>query len=160
MNDFYTLTLHDRETEVVVDVEARTMSARNHEDSVRKMRGRGVGFILNESKNWIEPEVEEVLLNCTRTFTSLVRDQFLVLHAWEPWRAYPDLIKIRLASRCMYLIFDRPADGPRLNFTNAQIGEEWPQLINKAQNVFTLHRGHITSGSPDGGCLQFMYDLK
>jgi len=158
MNNFYKLTLHD--DQVDNQIVGKTLSVRNHEDSVSFLRGRSVGFIVNNSNNWIEPEVEAAINGCTRTFTNMVRDQFLALHAWEPWRKYPDLIKIRLASRCMYLIFDRPADGPRLNFTNSQIGEEWPQLINRSQDVFTLKRGHITSGSPDGGCLQFSYDLK
>ena len=158
MNDFYTLNLHDDQVEN--QIVGKTLSVRNYEDSVSFLRGHSVGYINKTSNNWIEPEVEEVLHNCTRTFTSLVRDQFLALHAWEPWRKCPDLLKIRLASKCLFLVFDRPVDGPRLNFTTAQIDEEWVQIINRSQDVFTLKSGHITSGSPDGGCIQYVYTLK
>jgi hypothetical protein len=155
---FKTLYLHD---DLVPTIKTDSMvSMRNHEDNFRDCRGTSIGRIVSTSKNWIEQELEAAILNASATFCNQVHEQVLALHSWAPWRKYPNLLKVRLASECLFLIFDRPMDGPRLDFTVSQIEDEWPRLINKSQPYFELLNGHITSGSPDGGCIQYTYRLK
>jgi len=155
---FKTLYLHDDDVQPIKG--DKMISMRNHEDQFRAFRGNSIGRIVNKSKNWIEPELETAIANASATFCHQVHEQILSMHSWAPWRKYPNLLKVRLASECLFLIFDRPMDGPRLDFTVSQIEDEWPRLINKNQEYFELLNGHVTSGSPDGGCIQYTYRLK
>lgn len=133
---------------------------KNDDSAVEVIRGNSVGQITNSSNNFFEPELEMALVNATASIRVEIHKQFLALSAWEPWRKYPQLLKIAMASDSVFLIFDRPDNCARLTFNNAQIAEEWTQIINKAQDVFVLRGGYVSRGEPNGGSIHYGFKLK
>jgi hypothetical protein len=133
---------------------------KNDDDAHYALRGYSIGQITNNSNNFFEPELESALMAATMTVRAEIHKQFLSLSAWKPWTVFPNLLKIALASDSVFLIFDRPDNCARLTFTQTQIAEEWTQIINKAQDIFELRGGYVSTGSPHGGSIHYGYKLK
>lgn len=133
---------------------------KNDDDAHYALRGHSVGQITNSSNNFIEGELQDAMVHATASIRAEIHKQFLGLSAWKPWTVYPDLLRIALASESVFLVFDRPDNCSRLTFTNAQIAEEWTQIINKAQDVFELRGGYVSNGSPNGGSIHYGFRLK
>lgn len=133
---------------------------KNDDDAHYALRGYSVGQITNNSNNFFEPELELAMVHATKSICAEIHKQFLALSAWKPWTVFPDLLRVRLASDSVFLIFDRPDNCARLTFTQAQIAEEWVQLINRAQDVFELRGGYVSRGEPNGGSIHYGFKLK
>ena len=150
------LFLHDDNAPDVIN--DRIISIKNDDDAPAKLRGRSIWRITNKSKGWIEPELHQAMIHQSREFTGFVKQTLLNLSAFRGWEKHPELLKVTIAHECMYVTFTRPADMPRITIRPSEITMEWPNLVNKMQNVFELGRtGHILSGDPDGGTIQIPY---
>lgn len=133
---------------------------KNDDDAHHVVRGHSIGQITNTSNNFIEGELQDAIIAATASIRAEIHKQFLSLSAWKPWTVYPELLRIALASQSVFLVFDRPDNCARLTFTQAQIAEEWAQIINRAQDVFELRGGYVSNGSPNGGSIHYGFRLK
>ena len=155
---FQHVYLHDDNAEnIKTDT---TVSIRNSQESISFVRGCSIGQITNKSNGWLDGELAEALVTASATMCSKIKEEFLKLDSWKPWRAHLDRVKITMASDCIYLTFTRPESVAKIPFTGRQVLQEWPDTINAAQSLFEIGEGHVSHGSPEGGSIQFSYRLK
>ena len=122
------------------------------------VRGHSIGEIVNKSKGWLGFDLERALSDATATIRNIILQEFLRLKDMQPWEGHEDMVRLVMASQCIYLSFDRPPNSP-ITLTNYQIAQ-WTPIINNSQDLFAIGNGHIISGSPHGGTVQFAYSLR
>ena len=156
--NFKRLYLHDDHVQDVIT--ATTVSVKLDDDTPAKIKGQQIGQITVRAHGWIEPEVEQALRECTSVICADIHKRFMALDAFKEWRPHPDNLKIRMANDTIYLLITRPIDMPKITFTQTEIATVWPDTINEQQKTYTLRGGHILSGGPEGGTIQYSYSLR
>lgn len=150
------LYLHDDNVAPVIT--DTTISLQDNVEAHYILRGHSIGEIVKTSKGWLNFELDRALSLATATMRQIIWQTFLDLESFKEWEGFEDRVRVVMASRCIYLTFDRP-DNSKLKFTPVEI-ESWTSIINNSQTLFEIGLGHILSGSPENGTIQFPYSLK
>lgn len=152
---FKRLYIHDDVAETVVTDDM--ISARHDDDLEYVVRGHSVGEINKTSNRFMSPKQEQAMSAATSVIRQIILQEFLKLDCFEPWRGREQFIRIGMASGCIFVIIDRPTSKP-IGLKNRDM-EEWPNLINAAQDIFEVRNAYVSSGGPDGGVIQLGYRL-
>lgn len=153
------LYLHDDNAQ---DIDTpNVLSIKNDENAAYKIRGKTIGQVTLKSNNWIHPDTEDALTAALATISMKIREDFLSLPEWEPWRKEDvEMFRVRMASGTIYLYFVRPESVKKIPFTQQDIATTWVDHVNGCQDIYRIRSGSVSSGSPEGGVIQFAYELK
>lgn len=135
-----------------------TISVRNDDDALGYIRGRTIGEVVKTSNRWIPYSVDSAICTATATVRNIILQEFLKLPSFKPWEGLENMVSVVMASECIFVCVERPISSP-ITLTNFEV-ESWTDTINNAQDLFVIGKGHISSGSPQGGAIQIPYTLK
>jgi len=158
MKEIQMLRLYLHDDDVPPMVSDTAISVKNDADALAIIRGHTIGEIIKTSKGWLNFELDRTLSAATATIRNIILQEFLRLKSLQPWEGHESMLRVVMASRCIYLSFDRPPNSP-ITLTPLEI-EQWAPIINNSQELFAIGKGHIMNGSPQGGTIQFAYSLR
>lgn len=147
--------LHDRDEAIV---KTETSISMRYDDDARRLRGYTIGEIRTDFNGWMPKDMEMQLAIGSATMRFLIAEEFLRLDEFAMWVGHEDRVKIGMASGCIYLMVTRP-EGKKIDLRPG----DFPSMcdrINANQSLFKISGGVISYGSPEGGTLQFAYELK
>jgi hypothetical protein len=150
------LYLHDDDVPPIIT--ANSISVKNEPESLAVFRGHTLGEIINNSKGWLNFDLDRALSIGTATIRNIILQEFLRVKEMKAWEGHEELVRVVMASRCIYLSFDCPPQS-KITLSPMEI-ESWTPIINASQDLFAIGVGRIISGSPHGGTIQFAYSLR
>jgi hypothetical protein len=158
MKDLQVMRLYLHDDNVPPVITANSISVRNEPESLAVFRGHTIGEIVNKSKGWLNFDLDRALSIGTATIRNIILQEFLRVKEMQAWEGHEELVRVVMASQCIYLSFDRPPNS-KITLTPVEI-ESWTPIINASQDLFAIGEGRIISGSPHGGTIQFAYSLR